>query len=95
MTTGRFFLASVALLLVHASTSAAVETTLYVAPGGNDANPGTQAQPFATLEKARQAVRAVNQQMQGDMVVVLRGGTYRIDRSLVFGPEIQAATGTM
>ena len=29
----------------------------HVAPGGNDANPGTKAKPFATLERARDASR--------------------------------------
>ena len=30
---------------------------LYVAPDGNDSNPGTKTQPFATLEAARDAIR--------------------------------------
>ncbi|MGB6026025.1 MAG: hypothetical protein WBG40_12585, partial [Candidatus Sulfotelmatobacter sp.] len=30
----------------------------YVAPNGNDNNPGTLAQPFATLGKAQSAMRA-------------------------------------
>ena len=33
----------------------------YVAPNGNDANPGTQAKPFATLERARDAIRELKQ----------------------------------
>ena len=31
----------------------------HVAPTGNDANPGTKAKPFATLERARETVRAL------------------------------------
>jgi len=31
----------------------------YVAPGGRDTNPGTREEPFATLEKARDRVRAL------------------------------------
>ena len=31
----------------------------FVAPAGNDANPGTRQQPFASLEKARDAIRAL------------------------------------
>ena len=68
--------------------------TFYVAPNGSDANPGTEAKPFATIEKARQAVRAVNKHMTGDIVVVLRGGVYRIDRTIVFEPRTRAPTGT-
>ena len=43
----------------------------YVAPAGDDANPGTQAQPFASLQKTQDVVKA------GDTVWV-RGGTYPI-----------------
>ena len=63
--------------MAPAAALAEVQATFYVAPGGSDANPGTEAKPFATIEKARQAVRAVNKDMTGDIVVVLRGGTYR------------------
>ena len=37
--------------------SALLAATLYVAPAGNDTNPGTQAQPLATFEAARDAAR--------------------------------------
>ena len=57
---------------------------LHVAPDGNDANPGTQSAPFATLERARDAVRAVNEGMTGDVVVVLRGGLYRLEEPVAF-----------
>ncbi|MEN3276075.1 MAG: hypothetical protein V7631_1865 [Massilia sp.] len=33
-----------------------VRTNLYVAPGGSDANPGTQAEPFRTIKRAAQVV---------------------------------------
>ena len=47
----------VGLLAVPAGASA--DSRFWVAPDGSDANPGTKAEPFATLERARQAVRAV------------------------------------
>jgi hypothetical protein len=50
--------------------------TFFVAPYGDDANPGTLDQPFRTLEKARDAVRSINQTMTGDIHVYLRAGTY-------------------
>ena len=65
----------------------------YVAPNGNDAHPGTKAEPFATLERARDAVRHINRDMQEDMVVVLRGGTYRLNDTLVFEPEDSGTGG--
>src|SRR5687767_3088590 len=43
----------------------------YVATTGNDSNPGTMTQPFATLQRAHTAVSA------GDTVFI-RGGTYSI-----------------
>ena len=52
---------------------------LYVAPDGNDDAPGTKAKPFATLERARDAVRElrkVGPLPQGGVVVYLRGGVY-------------------
>lgn len=76
-----------------AAHSAAVQATFHVAPGGSDANPGTKAKPFATIEKARLAVRTVNREMSGDVVVVLRGGVYRIDRTIAFEPEDSGANG--
>jgi len=50
----------------------------FVSPEGDDANPGTLERPFATLQRAQQAVR----QKRGD--VFLRGGTYYLPTPLVF-----------
>jgi hypothetical protein len=73
--------------------SAAAQETLYVAPDGNDNNPGTEAKPFATIEQARKAVRTMTGTMTGDIIVVLRGGTYRIGRTHVFEPEDSGSSG--
>jgi hypothetical protein len=54
--------------------------TLYVAPHGADANPGTAARPFATLERARDAARA--QRANGPVIVEVRAGTYELARPL-------------
>ena len=62
-------------------------TTFYVAPTGNDENPGSESEPFATLERARDAVRKHNKTMDDDITIVLRGGTYRLKRTLVFDPQ--------
>jgi len=47
----------------------------YVAPTGSDANPGTKRKPFATLERAREAVRA-REASSNPVTVWLRGGDY-------------------
>ncbi|OGV95457.1 MAG: hypothetical protein A3K19_34065 [Lentisphaerae bacterium RIFOXYB12_FULL_65_16] len=66
----------------------------YVAPDGNDAWTGTLAAPnaartdgpFATVDAARQAVRAARQRQAATQptIVLLRGGTYRIAKPLTF-----------
>lgn len=48
----------------------------YVAPNGNDDNPGTKTKPFATISRARDAARAINQQMTGEIMVMIRQGDY-------------------
>jgi hypothetical protein len=67
-----------------AADSAAVQATFYVAPDGKDSNPGTKAKPFATVDRARQAVQAINKNMSNDILVVLRGGVYPIDKTITF-----------
>ena len=61
--------------------------TLYLAPDGDDANPGTEAQPFATLARARDAVRELKQTVLGPVTVLVRGGTYYLSEPLMFAPE--------
>jgi hypothetical protein len=65
-----------ALVLFAASLCGA--QPYFVAPTGNDAEPGTLEKPFATLQRAQDAVR----QKHGD--VFLRGGTYYLPAPLVF-----------
>ena len=53
-----------------------------VAVNGNDANPGTDAQPFGTLERARDAVRELKMKgslPEGGVTVEVRGGTYQLE----------------
>ena len=56
----------------------------WVSPNGNDESPGTSSQPFLTLERARDAVRALDDtQRSRDITIYIRGGTYRLGRPLV------------
>jgi len=75
--------AAFVLLLAHAATAA----EFHVAPTGNDANPGTQAKPFATLERARDAIRQLKQAgpLKEPISVFVRGGTYGVQASLILG----------
>ncbi len=60
-----------------------------VSPDGNDRNPGTREQPFATITRARDAIRhrKNNDNFDGPVEVILREGTYRIDEPIIFAPE--------
>ncbi|MGM9613167.1 MAG: hypothetical protein ACI3XZ_06630, partial [Butyricicoccus sp.] len=49
----------------------------YVATTGSDSNDGkTAATPFATIAAARDAVREINQNMTGDIIVHIADGDY-------------------
>lgn len=64
-----------------------------VATNGSDANPGTADKPFATLARARDAVRKPNAEGPAKemLTVWVRGGTYALRDTLPFGPDDSAA----
>lgn len=62
-----------------AEESEGAGAVLYVSPNGSDSNAGTEAQPFLTLEQARNAIRAMKQGSglpEGGVTVYLREGSY-------------------
>ena len=66
-----------AVTMALASQSAAA--TFFVATNGSNANPGTEANPFATLERARDVIRqhrSSGSLPAGGITVEVRGGTY-------------------
>jgi hypothetical protein len=71
----------------------------FVSPQGKDtwsgkpSGPGENDGPFATVARAREAVRALlkTQKEPRRVRVVLRGGTYYLDSPLEFGPEDSGA----
>ncbi|MDP4612103.1 MAG: right-handed parallel beta-helix repeat-containing protein [Opitutales bacterium] len=85
------------LIVVSASAFAETEPVLkadfYVSVQGSDHWSGTLSAPegkdgpFATLARARDAVRELKNQSTTDIVVLIRGGTYRLDETVVFGLE--------
>ncbi|MFC4536609.1 ricin-type beta-trefoil lectin domain protein [Sphaerisporangium dianthi] len=89
------FVAAVLLPTFAGSTpaSAATQATYYVAPDGDDANPGTITAPFRTLQGARNVVRTVNANMTGDIYVYLRGGDYSIGSTIDFTPADSGTNG--
>jgi MYXO-CTERM domain-containing protein len=71
---------AVAVTLAAAAGSARA-TEYYVATDGNDSNPGTMAQPWATLQKG------ANTAVAGDTVWI-RGGTYKVTTPATAGAGI-------
>ncbi|MHC4361026.1 MAG: right-handed parallel beta-helix repeat-containing protein, partial [Planctomycetota bacterium] len=76
----------------QAPAFAGMEADFYVSPAGNDSWLGTLPAanathsngPFKTLTKARDAVRSKLAGMDRDIVVTLRGGSYFLDKTIVF-----------
>ena len=78
---------TLALLAAFAAPAAAQRADFCVSPKGDDGSPGTVEKPFATLARARDAVRArIAAGLKADVLVLVRGGTYRIAGPIVFGP---------
>ncbi len=64
------------------------QADFYVSPAGDDTNPGTFARPFATIERAQEAVRGlIARGPVGEIRVCLREGVYALGHTLEFGPQ--------
>ncbi len=71
------------LLLGAFTATLSAKTLFWVSPEGSDEAPGTMEQPFATLTRAKAALKAyVEQGLPGDIEVRLRGGIHRLNRPL-------------
>ncbi len=65
----------IAIVACFFSVSSLINAQIYIAPDGDDANPGTREQPYATFPKA------INEVIAGDTIYV-RGGTYEINDTI-------------
>jgi hypothetical protein len=92
--------ASVTVMGVFSTSAAAAEpqADFYVATGGNDSwsgklaapNAGKTDGPLASIGRAQQAVRELKKQQPNrdkPIVVLIRGGTYFLDKPIAFGPD--------
>jgi hypothetical protein len=76
------------LVLLATFSVSFARLTFYVAPDGSDENNGGKEAPFATLPRARDAIRSLEaEQRKQDVAVILRGGTYVLDETFVLGLE--------
>src|SRR5688500_7687486 len=65
----------------------------YVSPAGDDANPGTLEQPFATIARARDEARGLAPSMQGDIEIQLRDGVYPVEQPIEFDARDSGVNG--
>jgi len=73
------------------AASAAVQTVLYAAPSGSGSTCSLAAP--CSLSGARGVVRGLNSAMTGDIVVYLRGGTYRVSTPFQLGVQDSGQNG--
>jgi len=68
--------------------------TVFISPDGSDLADGSNEHPFATIERARDEVRELKKEFpEKDIRVYLRGGVYRLTKTVVFTREDGAGTG--
>ena len=73
----------VTLVLFALSLGSAL-ADFFVAPDGHDHSSGSKHAPFATLERAQQAVRNFNADLKADLHVHVAAGTYYLEKPLNF-----------
>ncbi len=76
------FILSAVLLLSLLTAAQAQSHELYIATTGRDTNPGTIDQPLAGFEAAQVKIRG----LRGPVTVYVRGGTYYLEKPVVFTP---------
>ncbi len=83
------------VMTVSADDSETVWREFYVSASGSDSNDGSKAAPFKTVEKARDAVRKINSEMKGDIIVniLADGGVFKLSEVITFTPEDSGKNG--
>jgi len=80
----------VSLMILAFSCPLLGSTEYFVSTDGSDTNPGTQAQPFATLQRARDTVRKLKQSSNlphAGVTVWIEAGTYYLNEPLTLSGE--------
>ncbi len=85
---------AIVAISVCASAGEPPKADLYVAVDGKDNNPGTVEAPLASIARARDLLRPrLAAGMNSDVLVLIHGGTYRLQRPLVFAPDDSGTGG--
>lgn len=88
----QYFLSIIILLLIAGCNIDSID--YYVATDGSDSNSGKLDAPFASITKARNTIRdLIARGYKGDVNVHIRGGIYRLNKTLIFGLEDSAPVG--
>ena len=67
---------------------------IWVSENGNDEDGnGSKEYPFKSIDRARKYVRTINDNMTGDIIVNIEGGTYNIETPIYFNDEDGATNG--
>ena len=88
------FLALSALLFAFLCLPLTQAADFYVATDGSDSNPGTIDQPFATLNGARTAIRALSHPLSSSVTVWIRGGRYYLQSAFALSGSQDSGTPT-
>lgn len=82
--------------IIPKEVKAAVQATYYVSTTGNDTTgDGSIGNPWATIQKARDVVRATKGTMTGDIYIYIRGGKYYLDSTVSFNENDSGNNGYM
>ncbi len=66
---------------------------IYVSVNGNDLSDGSKNAPFRSIEKAKEYVSTISDDMTGDIVVHVENGTYYLEDTVVFRNEDSGKNG--
>ncbi|MDD2598279.1 MAG: right-handed parallel beta-helix repeat-containing protein [Kiritimatiellae bacterium] len=80
-------------LLLCAVPLSVLALEFHVATTGRDTNSGTETEPFASLERARNAVREALPHATEDIIVSIHAGTWHLDRSFALTPQDSGREG--
>lgn len=76
------------------SNDTTVMCEFFVSPDGSDENDGLSPEtPFATLKRAQSAVRGINGDMTGDIIVNIADGKWELTETLSFGKADSGTNG--
>ena len=84
---------SMALYTIPSYADDGIYKEVYVSTNGNDMSDGSKNSPFKSIEKAKEYVKTISDNMTGDIVVNIEKGTYYLEDTMVFRNEDSGKNG--